>query len=690
MQLQRLIDESDVTDTEMMKSKLRHFRREIEYMECQLEYLQTDIEAGAVSAQISQPDPDSVKYEKNTGEISVSSAQITPAQSEQSKQLFLNYANDLEKTIGKSLMGIFASVLIFISLILFATLLLPYFNDIAKMITMYLISLAFTGAGLWKLQKNKDNKFYMALTGCGIGAVYISLLLSNMYFKVIGDITLYVLIGIWAAGVCFLAKFRNRIFQIIGQLGILIAMIFGCMICLENSDVVKFTALVIFYFISSGVFYLVHYDREFANNLMHHIFNAVNFVILYLGCTEIIGKGMNMPTLLILLMIAINIGVALYSRLEKTGVSFGIFTTVYVFFFLNILLLVLADNDIFAIAAYLICIVLNIFIEWKRANKNTGKYIIQSALILFAAYGLEMCEVLFAHGIVILLILPFLLLGFYRKNIIYKYAGMILFAFYPYLHGVGGIERFLLGCLVIVTAFYLIYKNKDQYSIKYKYCVHVLALLFLLFAVRDVIYELIMNHDAADTGSLMAITFFNIIMMKSALGKNPESGEKEKETFYNIINAIAMLIGLAAINAGHDGFVHLFIIITTFAAFMVNAKNILDKRNNIYGGIYVGLKFTILMVTILHSFDAVNYVISAACLVLAILNIVLGFKYQYKSLRIFGLGLSMVSTFKLIMIDINYDNTLGNALSFFASGILCFVISLIYNYIDGKINKNEL
>jgi uncharacterized membrane protein len=125
------------------------------------------------------------------------------------------------------------------------------------------------------------------------------------------------------------------------------------------------------------------------------------------------------------------------------------------------------------------------------------------------------------------------------------------------------------------------------------------------------------------------------------------------------------------------------------ATFMVNAKNMLDNRGNMIGGMYVGLKFTVLMIAILKSFSAESYIVSVACLIFAIVCIVIGFMAQYKALRIFGLILSMVSIFKLIMVDINYDNTLGNALSFFVSGILCFVISLIYNFIDGKVKQKE-
>ncbi|MBD5457743.1 MAG: DUF2339 domain-containing protein [Lachnospiraceae bacterium] len=55
--------------------------------------------------------------------------------------------------------------------------------------------------------------------------------------------------------------------------------------------------------------------------------------------------------------------------------------------------------------------------------------------------------------------------------------------------------------------------------------------------------------------------------------------------------------------------------------------------------------------------------------------------------RLYGLILFMTSVFKLIMIDIKYDSTLENAISFFVSGILCFIISFLYNKIDHSLKK---
>lgn len=684
MQLWHLMDECEADDTEVMEGKIRHFKQEIEYMESQLCLLKNEVEERKASepVEIQQKALESIQREQPV--------QPKKQETEAQPDFDMPYARkDLEKTIGKSLMGIFASVLIFISLILFATLLLPYFNDTAKMITTYLLSFAFLGVGLFKLKKDKDNKFYIALTGCGVGAVYISLLLSNMYFKAFGDITLYLLICIWAIGVCFLSKLKNKIFQVIGQLGIAIAMIFGCILCIESNDAAKFMALIIFYMISSGVFYFVHYDREFSNNLIHHVFNAVNFVILFAGCEEILGKGIYVATIMILLFIAFHVGMVMYGRIEKSGVAFGIILSIYVLMLIQVLGLVTGDNDfVFAIITYLICMGLMIAVERKKAKESHGKNIAIAAMVIFAGCGLGVDPVLGEHGVVPLMILPWLFLGFYRNNVVWKYSSMILFLNYAFKDNINETERLFLGLLVAVSAFWLIYKNKNQYSVRFKNVVHIVTFIFLSYSMVGAVLELARNSELPEVVSFVVAALFNIVMMKSCFGRDPITGEQEKGTVYNIINMLVMIGGIIRINYGYEGILHLVIIITTLIAFMVNAKNLLDRYDNRFSGIYVGLKFTILMIVILESFHSVNYVISIACFVLAILSIIIGFVGQYKSLRVFGLILSMVSIFKLIMVDINYTNTLGNALSFFVSGILCFVISLIYNLIDKRIQKD--
>ena len=56
-----------------------------------------------------------------------------------------------------------------------------------------------------------------------------------------------------------------------------------------------------------------------------------------------------------------------------------------------------------------------------------------------------------------------------------------------------------------------------------------------------------------------------------------------------------------------------------------------------------------------------------------------------KGLRIYGLWLSMIFVFKLILIDMSYDEPIAKALGFMVAGIICFAISALYNYAEGKI-----
>ncbi len=728
-QLMELMSEAPEDNEELVRYKLECFQKEIAFMNRQVELLKEEARTQQVArntqaventkvdrqvqnsqeqteqelepARIAQgagvmQKPKEQTPKESSGEAMMRSqaAHMTGfEQSMQETQAKRPAKKDLEKTVGKSLMGIFASVLIFISLILFATLLLPYFTDTLKMLTTYVVSFTFLGIGLSKMKKDKTNKFYVALTGCGIGALYISLLLSNIYFKVLGDIPLYVLICVWGIGVCLFAKQKSTIFRIIGELGITIAVIFGCVLCMNNEDAAKMLALIIFYTISSAVFYFVHFEREFFDNLVHHISNVINVYMLTASTFVIVGHGLNhFEAWLMLVIVFISLGSTLWHSLEKESISFGAFATAYAFTLYQMLEEMLVDSMVFSIVTYVVMVILLVLYEWKHASRREGKYIVQTFLLIMATAAVMREGDLYYYGMVPLLILPALLYGFFRRNQVCKYGSLVMLFLYTFeTHAYTQIPHFLLGCVAIITGFGLIMWKREQYSRIFKYSLHVLTLLFLVVCVSDMAVELgtvqWRKGDGPGICNYMLFTLFNIGMMKSFFGKNLATGENENQAVYNIANMLSMLFGTIMIASVENGLWHILLILTVLGAFMINSKRFLDKRESLVPGIYVGVKFTILMIVILESFDSANYVVSIACLLLAITGIVLGFVAEYKSLRIFGLLLSMISIFKLIMVDIRYDNTLGHALSFFGSGILCFVISLIYNYIDKRFSE---
>ena len=127
-----------------------------------------------------------------------------------------------EQFIGKNAMGIGASILVFIAMVMFATLLMPYIGEELKCAAMYIFSFILIGLGEWVYRKNKSG--YMILTACGMGALFISLFATKIYFKFIDSIPLYALLLLWMSCCAYLGKKRHLLFVIIGQIGLFIAL----------------------------------------------------------------------------------------------------------------------------------------------------------------------------------------------------------------------------------------------------------------------------------------------------------------------------------------------------------------------------------------------------------------------------------------------------------------------------------
>ena len=66
-----------------------------------------------------------------------------------------------------------------------------------KMVLMYTVSAAITLAGGILVAHDRRNKAFLGLLGCGMGAWYLSLFLSDFYFHAINDGILYLGLLVW-------------------------------------------------------------------------------------------------------------------------------------------------------------------------------------------------------------------------------------------------------------------------------------------------------------------------------------------------------------------------------------------------------------------------------------------------------------------------------------------------------------
>ena len=102
-------------------------------------------------------------------------------------------------------------------------------------------------------------------------------------------------------------------------------------------------------------------------------------------------------------------------------------------------------------------------------------------------------------------------------------------------------------------------------------------------------------------------------------------------------------------------------------------------------GIWLVLKYFIFVWVTMGAFwrfpfNSVSY--SVVGLLLAIIAIYAGFKYDAKSIRKFGLGITVLMVAKFIFVDLIGENSITRVIAFAVGGILCFIISIIYNHLS--------
>lgn len=147
-----------------------------------------------------------------------------------------------------------------------------------------------------------------------------------------------------------------------------------------------------------------------------------------------------------------------------------------------------------------------------------------------------------------------------------------------------------------------------------------------------------------------------------------------------IFNVYLLIIVSISLSAYHPSAIKLlYYILIGFALLTVSIKECLNTN---YGIIWIGLKYTAYIWYILDLINTLNLIVTLTLIFLAIIFICIGFKFKLKMLRIYSLGLTFFSCFKLILFDLSLQNTIQKAIGFIIAGSLCFLIYIIYSKME--------
>lgn len=133
----------------------------------------------------------------------------------------------LENVLGTRVLGIMAALLVFAGLVFLAILVVPALTDEVRCAAMFVLSGSLAVAGIL-ITERKKTPFSLALLGCGLGSVFVSLLVTYVHFGYLSIAPTAALMLIWLAACMFLAKRHgSAMLVVVAQIGMAVSTCFA-------------------------------------------------------------------------------------------------------------------------------------------------------------------------------------------------------------------------------------------------------------------------------------------------------------------------------------------------------------------------------------------------------------------------------------------------------------------------------
>lgn len=622
----------------------------------------------------------------------------------------------LEGFIGRNLMGIFASVLVIVGLILLVTAASEYITDVIKVAIIYAASFAMLIAGLLGNRKFR-NGFFMSLAGCGVGAVYISIFLTFGYFELVNVLVMFIMAAVWSIIVFFLGGRESALFHITGQSGLLVSLCFGMVEVMNNrmDQPEVFSFALLFFYMCVTVFYAI-LDRngKIGEAITVFIMNLIGLIFMFIAYSKVVvtydvwQQIMFTGVLLLYSFWLTFISYMKFGRIKPVAVDAvtgevikeeGSATGWSVFYGFNVFLTSMCLSlccEIDQTPSWLIPLVglVYVMISWmfvglRRRDDAAFTACSVVSLVWSVIYitGLSTVADLFGVGLVIL---PLLILAFLTKSktlMIMDVASVILFAFhdaqYPAVYT-------LLMLLFLLSSTAAIIIVKEFKASVYKICLIAAATIFL-FRVPEILvkqYDLV--KVTAQTFAYALFVIMNTCLLSYCLKtkRNKTDYDYSLHIILNTLNVAGMIYGVGLIFASDNIVVHIINLVLLFVLVFINMPDMARNKNTVHS-LYNVIKLTMFAVVTIQSFDMDAFVITLACLVVSITSIILGFISESKVIRIYGLILSIVSIVKLLLFDLSFDSDIARALVVMLCGVIAFAICLVYNIVQKRLEEDN-
>lgn len=638
---------------------------------------------------------------------------------------------NVEQFIGKNVMAIVASLLIFISIVILCGSVIPYMNDLVKTGLIFGVSTLFMIIGIG-LMCYKKNAWSITLTSCGLVSIYISALASNIWLETLPDIALYSVTIIWAIVAIILSKTYSSIFEVICISGLAVSSFLDSVNYIYYYDIFSKVspASTLTLGIVGYIIFLI--GKKYKNSWLaipKDIFVTIFSIRITQTLIHIIAytanNGYTQELVISTISFLLILSLATYYNcirhtkynIQKADFVFTILSMIFILTTASQTVWVVMDYNLEDTPLSQIILIVNsilaltfIWLTVKAYKDNDVIDIVKSVLSLIAisvwlyiSYGgLSVTHII---GFVPL-ILIMEVIGFKFKNTLLKIMSLILFLisnFVKYTDRYENIDlgitwQIILSLLTFIGIMIIIQKFKEQYTDWFKGLALIIGLIgtvIIRFSSLEYLFEYTIILRTIQYILVLAII---LSVLFTPLGLDPITNKENKSihVMFRILSELFIAVTSLTLlfNYSTKGIkleaILMSIVLIGFT--LINTRNRLGVQYREFNALYNIFKLTIVSWLIILVLLHISPAVSAVSILISVLGIIVGFKFKLEYIRIYGLILSILSIIKISFIDIKLEGSLGTAICMFICGVLCFCISFTYSRIDkvigGNINDN--
>jgi len=694
-----------------------------------------------------------INYNKQTEKITDQQIPVTDIYSPETTSTKKSGA--MESWFGRNVLGIVASILVFIGLIFLGTLLYEHITETIKIIAMFVISALVTGLGITLMTKKRNN-FTEILVGCGCGCFFLSILLTHIYFNRITDITAFSLLLVWMAAILYLSKIlRSTLLSVVAHIGMIISICFAFGLGITDN---KLVFLLIYQGVSIAVILLgnilcckktYHFGvfisllltivascfmwNRFTSNVFQDdsfpfastlptIGIAIAFTAQFL-CASFLSYLLSISTnrlknesykmiihvankTLWFAALVMNV----YHITYRIAISFETYSVLKLTakYQLNAVFVAVMVTIAVLIIHAAITLILSLKLNFN-SNLETFSVMFLSVaasvfMIILWSYQIDVITAIPRISFLFIISLLLLIAKHISRNKAYQVGANVILALdflFMLFDGYHNLSNFgTIALSIVYMLFYIVIIWEQWYlqndDIKAKSSSLVRLSLFVLVEASLISIFVTSNLQYSTPILLLILTALNILLYlfryDRSLDENSVLAKSMIANEYILLLFDAFFIAFVNKNMTLT-ILYLLLSALAFGLAFCRIHKVFDGSNVFSAGILTGIKLTVLVLVTVYGhtswFDQA-YGFSIWGMLIALVCIVLGFKGRVKSLRLYGLVMTLVFVLKLVTYDVANLNTPLRVFSLIFGGVICFIISAMYNYTTKKIENESV